>query len=189
MKTLLELSKFLSKVIGVIWFCFWVLGIIIAFYPEGMYGLTVFSIIISAVGLVPFFVFREPRPKPVAEQLAEIAFNIDKHIKVNRYSDFYVDDINKRFAVRVKKYFRVVDYVDLVTFERAVSTRRFISGRDNAFGTWKGEEYEVWDSVSMYITINNLDDPQIVMPNIWPHEQADVLSATLTYIKNNTYTF
>lgn len=213
------------RTIAMIWAGFWLLGAIAMFSTrEMMIALT--FLILSGLGLIPIFKIKvekkeralkpaaaiKVKPKTIEEQLTEMDFNISKHLKLGMYNHFYVDDINKKFAVIIgrKGQIKVYNYQDLGEFELNEDGNSIVKGKGLAtavggltFGllgamvgsSGKRKNENTCTSLVVRMMVNELDNPEIVIPLIVTEvkkssimytnaiTQAKTLIATLNYIE------
>lgn len=213
------------RILAIVWTVFWLLGAIAMFSTkEMMIGLT--FLILSGLGLIPIFKIKvekkeqaskpaaviKVKPKTIEEQLTDMDFNISKHLKLGMYNHFYVDDVNKKFAVIVgrKGQIKVYNYNDLGEFELNEDGNSIVKGKGLAtvvggltFGllgamvgsSGKRKNENTCTSLIVRIMVNELQNPEIVIPLIVTEvkkssiiytnaiSQAKALIATLNYIK------
>jgi len=213
---------------AIIWTGFWLLGTIaMVSTKEMMVALT--FLILSALGLIPIFKIKvekkeraqkpaaviKIKPKTTEEQLTDMNFNISKHLKLGIYHHFYVDDINKKFAVIIgrKGQPKVYNYNDLGEFELNEDGNSIVKGKGLAtavggltFGllgamvgsSGKRKNENTCTSLIVRMMVNELDNPEIVIPLIVTEvkkssiiytnslSQAKTLMATLNYIEKAT---
>lgn len=205
----------LLKVIGGIWFAFWLIGAI-SLLSIGETGIAVLFFVFSTIGTIPMYKYKEKKVKgkkqTTVDQLKEQGFNIDKHIKIGFLNGFYVDDKSKKFAVKQGKKLRVFNYNDLGAFELNEDGNSIIKGKGLATavggltfgllgamvgGSGKKKSQSTCTSLIVRIMVNDLNEPQITFPYITTetkknspiytsaYEEAKSLIATLTYIENS----
>lgn len=181
---------------AMVWAGFWLLGATAMFSTREM--ITAFTfLILSGLGLIPIFKIKiekkEPilkpaaaikvKPKTIEEQLTEMDFYISKHLKLGAYNHFYVDDINKKFAVIIgrKGKIKVYNYNDLGEFELNEDGNSIVKGKGLAtavggltFGilgamvgaAGKRANTNICTSMVVRIMVDDLDEPEIVIPFI-----------------------
>jgi hypothetical protein len=149
----------------------------------------------------------------VEEQVQKANFNIDKYLKLGMHSHFFVDDINKKFAVGVggkTGQVKIYNYDDLGEFELNEDGNSIVKGKGLAtavggltFGllgamvgaSGKRKNQNTCTSLVVRIRVNDLDNPEVIIPLIVTEvkkssiiytnaiSQAKTLIATLNYIK------
>lgn len=203
-KVIIKVIKILLMVIGVIWFGFWIVCAFAQVPSQYKFALTLVYLVISLAGLAPIFIFILPKSKTIELQLSKMAFNIDQHIIISSQCEFYVDDKNKKFAVKVGRKLSVFNHIDLLSFELNENGNSIISGKKFKTGTGSmagsaGSAEVTGDCSSLLVRImvNNLENPQIVMPFISyrtsrnsemyvkAYEQAKAVVEILTSVEEN----
>lgn len=178
------------KLIGIIWTGFWLLGTIAMFSTNETTTAIVF-LILSLLGLIPVFTVKTEKkervkyvkPKTPEEQLSELEFNISKHQRIGACNHFFVDDINKKFAVTVgtKNQVKVFNYADLGAFELNEDGNSIAKGKGLATavggltfglvgalvgGAGKRKSENTCTSLLVRMMVNDLDNPEVVIPFI-----------------------
>lgn len=183
------------RVVGMIWMGFWLLGTV-AMVSTNEVSIAIVFLILSLIGLIPIFTakvekkecksrVKEPKAKPLTpeEQLHKQGFNISKHLKLGIYNHFYVDDVNKKFAVAIgrKGKLRIYNYNDLGAFELNEDGNSIVRGKGLAtavggltFGlvgalvvsSGKRKNENTCTSLLVRIMINDLDSPEVIIPFI-----------------------
>jgi hypothetical protein len=116
------------------------------------------------------------KPKTIEEQLTDMNFNISKHVKLGAYNHFYVDDINRKFAVIIgrKGKPKVYNYKDLGEFELNKDGNSIVKGKGVATGllgtmigsSGKRKSANTCTSLVIRMMVNELENPEIVIPLI-----------------------
>ena len=149
----------------------------------------------------------------VEEQLKKENFNISKYLKLGLHSHFFVDDINKKFAVGVggkTGQVKIYNYNDLGEFELNEDGNSIVKGKGLAtavggltFGvlgamigaSGKRKNQNTCTSLVVRIRVNDLDNPEVMIPFIttetkkdnslykYALSEANNLIATLNYIE------
>ena len=150
----------------------------------------------------------------VEEQVQKANFNIDKYLKLGMHSHFFVDDINKKFAVGVggkTGQVKIYNYDDLGEFELNEDGNSIVKGKGLAtavggltFGllgamvgaSGKRKNQNTCTSLVVRIRVNDLDNPEVIIPfitmetkkdsSLYTHllKEAKGLIAVLNYIEN-----
>jgi hypothetical protein len=204
------------RVVGMIWIGFWLLGAIVMISTNEVTG-SITLLILSLFGLIPVVKIKAEKkervkPKTLEEQLSELEFNISKHLKPGIYNHFFVDDINKKFAVTIGKKggIRIYNYRDLGAFELNEDGNSIAKGKGLATavggltfglagaligGAGKRKSENTCNSLLVRMMVNDLDNPQVVVPFIVREvkksspryikaiSEAKNLTATLHYIE------
>lgn len=178
------------KVVSIIWSAFWLLGTIAMFSTNEAPTAIVF-LILSLLGLIPVFTIKTEKkervkyvkPKTPEEQLNELEFNISKHQRIGANNHFFVDDINKKFAVTIgtKNQVKVFNYNDLGAFELNEDGNSIAKGKGLATavggltfglvgalvgGAGKRKSENTCTSLLVRMMVNDLDNPEVVIPFI-----------------------
>lgn len=149
----------------------------------------------------------------VEEQLKKENFNIGKYLKLGLHSHFFVDDINKKFAVGVggkTGQVKIYNYNDLGEFELNEDGNSIVKGKGLAtavggltFGvlgamigaSGKRKNQNNCTSLVVRIRVNDLNNPEVMIPFIttetkkdnslykYALSEANNLIATLNYIE------
>lgn len=150
----------------------------------------------------------------VEEQIKKANFNIDKYLKLGMHSHFFVDDINKKFAVGVggkTGQVKIYNYNDLGEFELNEDGNSIVKGKGLAtavggltfglLGAMVGasgnrKNQNTCTSLVVRIRVNDLDSPEVMIPfittetkkdsSLYAHllKEAKGLIAVLNYIEN-----
>ncbi len=183
------------RVVGMIWIGFWLLGTIVMISTNEV-TIAITFLILSLLGLIPILKIKkekrerarkvkEPKVKELRpeEQLEQQDFNISKHLKLGVHNHFYVDDVNKKFAVKVgrKGQPKIYNYTDLGAFELNEDGNSIVNGKGLAtavggltFGllgalvgsSGKRKNQNTCTSLLVRMMVNNLDNPEVVIPFI-----------------------
>ena len=191
--------KKVLKVIGIIWCVLFLIGGIVAI-SEGIRYVIPF-VLLAAIGLVPLFIFKKDEnikaksKLHVQDELTSSGFVTSKEQKISNMK-LLVDEVNKKFAITTKKNARIFDFSDLLDFELNEDGNSITKGKGLAtavggvtFGvvgalvgsSGKRKSESTCNSMIIRIMVNNLREPQIVIPLI---KNMEVKKNSMTYTIN-----
>lgn len=172
--------------ISILWVAFGLVISLLLFSSGEKTGGSVF-LGVSSLGLIlPIKIRKDKRedkiPEPTIEdRLNEMSFRIIKEVKVDRKNTFYVDDINKKFAIKSSKDLKIFNYSDLLGYELIEDGDSIISGKSLAtavggltFGpigalvgsAGKRKNSKVCTSLLVRLFLNDIMDPQFIFTYI-----------------------
>lgn len=193
---------------------------LIGLFAGGTSGLKIFWTLLGILFIFLSLKYKgvspaKERKASVLKFLSERDFQVSKEVRTgkNLKAILYIDDSNKKFAISLSnKSMSVFNYSDLIDFELNEDGNSITKGKGlatvaggMAFGplgalagmSGKRKNESTCTLLVVRLMVNNLNDPQIVIPFIENEvkkntpqyklmlERAKELSATLSYIDNN----